>query len=274
MTDPTALQWDLWGTIVGSGTDYGVYAPDGWLSTPEADPVVSPNGFSPGRVLSRTQLGPRDLQLTFEVSDPTDADTLRALTSAAAVTPQTVRFMLTDTVERVEQVVLIQRDSADEELELVSGLYRFPMRFRAFDPLIYSDTATTLNLDTAGTDSGTVTNAGDYGPTFLPGDWTATVTASGSGCVGPKLVNTHADFGGAAVLDAHDVTLGAGDTLVLSAAGERITADGVSVYGDCRGASSGTPPVFFALVPGAQTVELSCQSGDCTVAFTYRSARL
>lgn len=277
MTDPTELQVEVGGLMLGDATDYGVYGMYGLLGSVEANIVAAGTGYTPGHVFSHSTLPPRDFGFTVEVDGATDRATLRDALASLHEGGGTVRFNLDGvTVERLTDVVLVDFDpESGDDLELSSGLYRYVCRFRAGDPIIYTDTATVLNLNTAGTASGTVTNAGNYGPLHLPGaGWSCVITAGGSGCTGPKLVNGHASLSGAGVLDLHDVSLTAGQTVTVTASTEQVVKGSTSVFSSCRGASAGTLPEFFPLLPGAQTVTLSCATGACTAAFTYRSTRL
>jgi phage-related protein len=244
-------QYVYQGVLLGSGTNYRTEKVEGLLSMPDLEVFDSDRNDDHGAYVGRSLLRPRIVQMDVAVlmetlATMTDMETaLRTLSTAlnplpGRTTAQLV-FQRPGTGKRYVNARCTRR-SFPSTYEVPHGLARGAIEFKCADPRIYSLTETSVAIVLTGvsSNSGTVTNGGDF--PHRP------VLEILGPAVNPRISN--AQDGNKSI--KVDITLSAAETLIIDTFNRTVTLAGANRYDVVRNDNQ-----WWELKPGANTITMN-----------------
>jgi hypothetical protein len=230
-----------------------------------------------GQVHPRYRLADRAITMRIGLTDPALSDK-EALEAAMAPpvdrkTPKLLRWRLPNEVTKrtlVQPAQGVPLEWPGDEKALVYNQPEATLHLIAHDPVLYEDALTSVafSVSGGGSDGFTATNDGAL-PATSPGRpelgtmaWTLTVSGS---CTNPYLRHTDVD-------ETWKVlgSFGGGD--VITVGYDRVTrVEGQVVTASVRGPGTCPVPLWPVLRPGANDLEVGCDSGGFSGTFSYRS---
>lgn len=274
MTALNELEWELDGTLLQD--QYASMATDSGLDDAADTETDSADLYGDGMLATKVRLTQRavTLELDFETlsaaARKTKLDAVRTAMAPSADrrTPKVLRWRRQGEVTKRIYVLPAPGKPIEVAGDLDNVVHNRPQGVKlhmvAYDPVIYSDAATTTSYTvTGGVAVGhSITNDGTL-PADSAGAWSATITAATGGCSYPTITGTGGEMVQAlAILDA-------GDVLTIDT--DRSCRINGVLFSKLRG-SNGAPVAGWPILrPGTQTITFSGSLGDYTATFTHRS---
>lgn len=272
MAELNEMEWELDGLLMGHGTTYKVVTHSGLEDSPTYE-ASAMDRTGDGQAGQRTFLRDRAVSLTLELASPSNSqrDALRQAVHAPAdrTTGKVLRWRHPGevtkrvTVQPTGEPLSMPGDATN----LMHNMPTAKVNLVATDPVIYADAEVTTSFTVASavTHGQTVTNAGTL-TALSPGSMWWQLTAAAGGCTNPFLrLSAFTDETWRYV-----GTLAEAD--VVTVGYDRVTRKALVIQSaNVRGPDSSPVPVWPALRPGAQTVQMGCSTGGFTATLKHRS---
>lgn len=244
-------QYEYRGVLLGSSTSYKTEKVEGLLSMPSLEVFDSERQDDHGAYAGRSLLRPRIIQadvsiLVETVTASTDIETIMrtlftALNPMPGRTTAQLVFQRPGSGKRYVNARPTRR-SFPSVFEVPHGLARGSIEWKCADPRIYSltESTTSISLVSVSSNSGVVTNGGDFPH--------APILEITGPAVNPRISNVQ-DSNRSIKLD---ITLSAAETLVVDTFNKTVTLAGVNRYDVVRNDNQ-----WWQLQPGANTVTMN-----------------
>lgn len=247
-------QYEYRGVLLGSNTSYRTEKVDGLLSMPDLQAFDTDRTDRHGAFAGRSLLRPRTVQMDVNIlvetaTTMTDIETIMrtlftALNPMKGSTTAQLVFQRPGQGKRYVNARPTKR-SFPSVYEIPHGLAKGSIEFKCADPRIYklTEDQTTILLTGVTSNSGTVTNGGDF-----PHSPVLEITGPATN---PRI---------ACVEDSNrtikvDIVLGSSDTLIIDTFNRTVTLAGVNRYDVVRNDNQ-----WWELQPGANTITMTRSS--------------